>query len=233
MRRPRRPRSRRTAGLLCEPGRALVAEGQSLVVQVILVKEDQVFLNDGIYGSLSEPGLSNRLVSFPVAALRPDGEFAPPRHRDFTVFGPTCDTLDVLPVTFSAAGRHKLRRLGRGRHSGRLQQRHADPLQRLPPGRLGRHRRAGGPPARRRRGLNAAPMVKVWDIFVRSSHWAVALGFFVAYLTEDDLITLHVWAGYLVGALVVLRLLWGFVGSQARPLHAISSPGRGGCWTTC
>ena len=34
-------------------------------------------------------------------------------------------------------------------------------------------------------------MVKVWDIFVRSSHWAVALGFFVAYLTEDDLITLH------------------------------------------
>jgi len=59
-------------------------------------------------------------------------------------------------------------------------------------------------------------MVKVWDIFVRVSHWAVALGFFVAYLTEDDLLTLHVWAGYLVGALVVLRLLWGFVG----PKHA-------------
>ena len=59
-------------------------------------------------------------------------------------------------------------------------------------------------------------MVKVWDIFVRVSHWAVALGFFVAYLTEDDLITLHVWAGYLVGALVVLRLLWGVVG----PKHA-------------
>ncbi len=38
-------------------------------------------------------------------------------------------------------------------------------------------------------------MVKVWDIFVRFSHWAVALGFFVAYLTEDDLLTLHVWAG--------------------------------------
>ncbi len=59
-------------------------------------------------------------------------------------------------------------------------------------------------------------MVKVWDIFVRSSHWAVALGFFVAYLTEDDLLTLHVWAGYLVGALVVLRLVWGVVG----PKHA-------------
>ncbi len=59
-------------------------------------------------------------------------------------------------------------------------------------------------------------MVKVWDIFVRVSHWAVALGFFVAYLTEDDLLTLHVWAGYLVGVLVVLRLLWGVVG----PKHA-------------
>jgi cytochrome b len=59
-------------------------------------------------------------------------------------------------------------------------------------------------------------MVKVWDVFVRFSHWAVALGFFVAYLTEDDLLTLHVWAGYAVGLLVVLRLLWGFVG----PKHA-------------
>jgi cytochrome b len=59
-------------------------------------------------------------------------------------------------------------------------------------------------------------MVKVWDIFVRFSHWLVALGFFVAFWTEDDLITLHVWAGYLVGALVVLRVVWGFVG----PKHA-------------
>ena len=60
------------------------------------------------------------------------------------------------------------------------------------------------------------PVIQVWDIFVRVSHWAVALGFFVAYLTEDDLMTLHAWAGYLVGALVVLRLLWGLVG----PKHA-------------
>jgi len=59
-------------------------------------------------------------------------------------------------------------------------------------------------------------MVTVWDVFVRFSHWAVALGFFVAFVTEDDLMTLHVWAGYLVGALVVLRLVWGVVG----PRHA-------------
>jgi cytochrome b len=59
-------------------------------------------------------------------------------------------------------------------------------------------------------------VVRVWDIFVRVSHWAVAAGFFVAYFTEDNLLLLHVWAGYLVGVLVVLRLLWGVVG----PKHA-------------
>jgi ornithine decarboxylase len=85
--------------LLCEPGRALVAEGQSLVVQVILVKDDQLFLNDGIYGSLSEPGWSGEKVTFPVAAIRPDGGFAA-EARDFAIAGPTCDTGDVLPVRF-------------------------------------------------------------------------------------------------------------------------------------
>ena len=70
-------------------------------------------------------------------------------------------------------------------------------------------------------------MVKVWDIFVRFSHWTVALGFFVAYLTEDDLLTLHVWAGYLVGVLVVLRLAWGVVGPKhARFSDFIAGPRR-------
>ncbi len=86
--------------LLCEPGRALVAEGQSLVVQVILVKGDQAFLNDGIYGSLSEPGWSGRKVTFPVMAIRPEGPFAN-ESREFAIAGPTCDTGDVLPVRFA------------------------------------------------------------------------------------------------------------------------------------
>jgi ornithine decarboxylase len=86
--------------LLCEPGRALVAEGQSLVLQVILVKDDQVFLNDGIYGSLSEPGWSGQKVTFPVMAIRPDGPLAA-ENRDFAIAGPTCDTGDVLPVRFA------------------------------------------------------------------------------------------------------------------------------------
>ena len=44
----------------------------------------------------------------------------------------------------------------------------------------------------------------------------VALGFFVAYFTEDEALTVHVWAGYVVGVLVLLRIIWGFVG----PRHA-------------
>ncbi len=59
-------------------------------------------------------------------------------------------------------------------------------------------------------------MIRVWDIFVRFSHWSVALGFFVAYFTEDEVLALHVWAGYVVGVFVVMRVLWGFIG----PRHA-------------
>lgn len=68
-------------------------------------------------------------------------------------------------------------------------------------------------------------MVKVWDVFVRFSHWAVALGFLVAFVTEDDLMILHVWAGYLVGVLVVLRLFWGVVGTKhARFTDFVAGP---------
>jgi cytochrome b len=58
-----------------------------------------------------------------------------------------------------------------------------------------------------------SPEVYVWDPFVRVFHWTVVAAFTVAYLTEDDLLTVHVWAGYVVGALVVARIIWGFIGS--------------------
>ncbi len=59
-------------------------------------------------------------------------------------------------------------------------------------------------------------MVKVWDRFVRIFHWSLVAAFAVSYVTEDEAMALHVWAGYLVGGLVLARILWGFVG----PKHA-------------
>ncbi|MFQ5623850.1 MAG: cytochrome b/b6 domain-containing protein [Paracoccaceae bacterium] len=60
-------------------------------------------------------------------------------------------------------------------------------------------------------------MLKVWDPLVRVSHWTLVVAFLVAYYTEGDaLMALHAWAGYVVGVVIALRVLWGFVG----PKHA-------------
>lgn len=56
--------------------------------------------------------------------------------------------------------------------------------------------------------------IPVWDLAVRIGHWALVLLFFVAYLTEDDLLTIHSWAGYGVAIYIALRVVWGLVGSK-------------------
>lgn len=57
------------------------------------------------------------------------------------------------------------------------------------------------------------PLVYVWDPFVRVFHWTLVVAFTIAYVIEDDPLVVHVWAGYVVGVLVVARVIWGFIGS--------------------
>jgi ornithine decarboxylase len=78
-----------------EPGRALVAPGVSVVVQVQLRRGDELFVNDGIYGSLSDAGAPG--FKFPARLLRED---AAGETTGFALFGPTCDSVDRMQGPF-------------------------------------------------------------------------------------------------------------------------------------
>lgn len=80
--------------LMCEPGRALVADCCSLLTQVLLRKENSIYINDGIYGSLSELVLTR--MELPMRVVRLDGSVST-QTRQFDVYGPTCDSTDILP----------------------------------------------------------------------------------------------------------------------------------------
>lgn len=78
---------------------------------------------------------------------------------------------------------------------------------------------ANGPP-------DAPAQINIWDPLVRAFHWLLVAGFATAYLVEDEPLVVHVWAGYLVLALIVVRLIWGFVGPQhARFNDFVRGPG--------
>ena len=83
--------------VLAEPGRALVADACSLLVQIQLRKDGALYLNDGVFGSLAEMALSS--LRMPVRLWRRGGGAAA-ATLPFTLYGPTCDGLDVLPGTF-------------------------------------------------------------------------------------------------------------------------------------
>jgi len=84
--------------LICEPGRALVAPAFALAVQVKELRDAQVFLNDGIYGGLSEFPVLKTPRAFRV--ITPNGHLRLGDTKPYTLFGPTCDSLDVLPGYF-------------------------------------------------------------------------------------------------------------------------------------
>ena len=88
--------------LVCEPGRALVAEAFSLATRVKAIRDDNaVFLNDGIYGGLAELPILGNIDRIEPVSVEGTRSGAPVEH---VVFGPTCDSLDRLPGTVPLVG---------------------------------------------------------------------------------------------------------------------------------
>jgi ornithine decarboxylase len=86
------------ARLWAEPGRALVAGGGSVVVQVQQRRGDALYVNDGVYGSLADAGTLG--FRYPVRLIRPTGPAPADRTIDFVFFGPTCDSADAMRGPF-------------------------------------------------------------------------------------------------------------------------------------
>ncbi len=90
--------------LVCEPGRAMVADAFALATRVKALREGgSVFLNDGIYGGLSEArdiGCGDRIRVISAA----DGTTRNAQPIARVIYGPTCDSLDRLPDPVALPG---------------------------------------------------------------------------------------------------------------------------------
>lgn len=85
--------------LVCEPGRAMVADSHSLAVCVKALSENTIFLNDGVYGGLTEFRDIGHIERYKVISQSEWKSGKP--CRKYTVFGPTCDSIDQLPAPLS------------------------------------------------------------------------------------------------------------------------------------
>ena len=69
----------------------------------------------------------------------------------------------------------------------------------------------------------------IWDPLVRVFHWTLMICVVGAWILGEfgpDIMTLHFWLGYAVGGLLLIRLLWGFVGPRtARFANFVTGPG--------
>ena len=83
--------------IICEPGRAIVAESGSTIVKVILRKKQNLYINDGTYGSLFDAGVPNFI--FPSKMIS-NGRIHSKKMTPFSFFGPTCDSLDYMKGPF-------------------------------------------------------------------------------------------------------------------------------------
>ena len=83
--------------IICEPGRAIVAESGSTIVKVILRKKQKLFINDGTYGTLFDAGVPN--IVYP-SKLITNGRALSKKMTAFDFYGPTCDSMDYMKGPF-------------------------------------------------------------------------------------------------------------------------------------
>ncbi len=83
--------------IICEPGRALVAECGSTIVRVNLRKKNKLYINDGTYGSLFDAGVPNFILP---SKLITNGRVQSKKITAFQFYGPTCDSLDYMKGPF-------------------------------------------------------------------------------------------------------------------------------------
>ena len=85
--------------IICEPGRALVAESGSTIVRVNLRKKQKLYINDGTYGSLFDAGTPN--IVYPSKMIKEtSNKIISKKLTAFDFYGPTCDSMDYMKGPF-------------------------------------------------------------------------------------------------------------------------------------
>ena len=86
-----------TPQLICEPGRAIVAESGSTIVKVNLRKKQKLYINDGTYGTLFDAGVPNFILPSKMIS---NGRVQSKKLTAFNFYGPTCDSMDFMKGPF-------------------------------------------------------------------------------------------------------------------------------------
>ena len=85
--------------IICEPGRALVAESGSTIVRVNLRKKQKLYINDGTYGTLFDAGTPN--IVYPSKMIKDQSnKIISKKLTAFDFYGPTCDSMDYMKGPF-------------------------------------------------------------------------------------------------------------------------------------
>ena len=83
--------------IICEPGRAIVAESGSTIVRVNLRKKQKLYINDGTYGTLFDAGVPN--IVYPSRLIK-NGKIISKKLTSYDFYGPTCDSMDYMKGPF-------------------------------------------------------------------------------------------------------------------------------------